>query len=1402
MRRHAKASSADSTQRQTGRLGIVAVLSFAVCLLMALSAAPALAIVDTCPNVVFRTGPSAKLPECRAYELVSPADMRGQPPSSTNFGNSHSQFAHTTITPNGDKLFFQVQGGVLGEDPGTGLVDRYGVRRTDQGWIPSFEGITGSQTQDSLWYGANSPDLGYYTALTYNWKKASLPDGAYLHTPQGFEVLAKGSLGEFPGVAKTLTFSEIETYMITDGGQHVIFFAPFRLEPEAPGGGVTVIYDRSVGGPTHVISLLPGDVTPTAQSLLLGVSPDARDVLFRFLKAEGGATPWYVRHDNTTTYEVLRPEGRVVGKKLSCAGKPESATLAYQWLRDGAEIGGATIDTYTTTAADEGKTVQCQVTASNADSASIGDSAAKLVEPYAGTNPPLPPSFNGLASGVSVSGSPAVGQLLSCSADGAWKGSPSFSYQWFRGGSEIGGATSSNYTPVSADKGKALQCRVKGTNADGAAVSFSSPMLIAGEFPTATADPTISNLTDPGNAPEAGDQLSCSSGAWSGSPSFAYQWLRDGAEIGGATTAMYALEAADEGKAIQCLVTATDVEGSTQAVSTRVFTTSGPTTETHPFLETFGSAAQPSFWAPTSIAVDQSDGDLLVVDPEAGAFSRFKPDGTPDNFSSLGTNVISSTSEGALEFPSSEERRRSSIQIAVDNSGSATQGNIYVATGTGSESRIDIFAPTGAFLGKIDQYKEGAHATGLLTGFAERACGVAVDSSGNLYAGDSGGFVHKYDPSGAFPTAADSTANFSYPEACALAAGSGATAGFIFATSYEGSAGKLTKLDSSTGEEKYEVASGVATVSVDPSNGHLYAIRGSELEEFDASGPSSASDVSQTDIDAGNGVAVRGSNTHVFVTSGGNNKVSVYGPAVPFTPEAPELIAAGSVEGLAQAGNSLFCNTGSWSGNPTFSRQWLRNGVEIAGATEGSYALTAEDLEKVIQCRVTVTNANGSTVAVNATGSGARYVTPPSPPLASAHLVDRTLAPAGVYGGHIFYTALNGVESRSPGDLYSYDIATQRTTQISPNSEDATFVNISEDGSHVYFISKTEIGGEGEAGKPNLYMWKQADHSTKLIATLGDQDPDTSEYLDLSPRRGAIFPGLRGWIQGQNIEARPIEGVGNGIAESHTESSADGSVLLFTARSQLTAFDNTEAAKEDCQDPNKEDERCLEVYRYDSNSHELTCVSCPPGPGPAHGDARMQTEALGSGLGESSLKAALHDNSTLVQNMTTDTKTVFFESRDNLVPEDTNNRFDVYRWNEDTGLALISTGQGSGNNFLYGVTPSGSDVVFATEQTLLSWDENGGTRRLYDARVDGGFPPPESAVTEPCSGDICQGAPSAAPQTRGAASSSLNGAGNVTQVRCRKNQRRVSRGGKQLCKPRKHRRHRHRRAGQSRRAAR
>jgi hypothetical protein len=315
-------------------------------------------------------------------------------------------------------------------------------------------------------------------------------------------------------------------------------------------------------------------------------------------------------------------------------------------------------------------------------------------------------------------------------------------------------------------------------------------------------------------------------------------------------------------------------------------------TRFHPPLGSFceptglGTApCQPEFGKPEAMAVVPAGlpnaGDLLVIDAAIGTVSRWNPDGTPANFSALGTNVIDGAGTGdetpqhGLSFGSAGE-----VQIAVDNSGGANDGNIYVPQA--SAKVVDVFASSGEFLGQLTESSEGA--------FTE-PCGVAVDPSGNLYVGDFSGHIHKYEPAGSPPENGDSSANFAFTSNCTLASGAGPTAGFLFAAKFFGS---VEKLDATTGAEEYEVNAGpTTTLSVDPSSGHLFTATGEEIAEFDASGASSATATSSTPLaSSGLGVAVNGSTGNVYATRSGETQVEVFGP-LQTTPDLTTGAASG-----------------------------------------------------------------------------------------------------------------------------------------------------------------------------------------------------------------------------------------------------------------------------------------------------------------------------------------------------------------------------------------------------------------------------------------------------------------------------------------------------------------------------
>jgi|694.fasta_scaffold46474_4 hypothetical protein len=88
----------------------------------------------------------------------------------------------------------------------------------------------------------------------------------------------------------------------------------------------------------------------------------------------------------------------------------------------------------------------------------------------------------------------------------------------------------------------------------------------SGVAPVNTVAPAIT-----GTAQE-GETVTCSTGTWTGTPTitFAYQWKRNGSNIGSATNSTYVLVTADVSQSITCQVTATNGSGSASATSNTI----------------------------------------------------------------------------------------------------------------------------------------------------------------------------------------------------------------------------------------------------------------------------------------------------------------------------------------------------------------------------------------------------------------------------------------------------------------------------------------------------------------------------------------------------------------------------------------------------------------------------------------------------------------------------------------------------------------------------------------------------------------------------------------------------------------------------------------------------------------
>jgi hypothetical protein len=181
----------------------------------------------------------------------------------------------------------------------------------------------------------------------------------------------------------------------------------------------------------------------------------------------------------------------------------------------------------------------------------------------------------GNTTAPAVTGTAKVGSTLTVS-NGAWSNSPtSYTYQWQRCTSttsctDIVGETGHTYTVRPIDGGKRLRAVVTASNADGSSTANSNmtDVVAATGQPTNTVRPSIT-----GDA-VVGSTLTADTGTWTGSPTFAYQWLqcdRFGGgcvQVVGANGKTYGVRMADVSGTLRVDVTAKNASGSTTRRST------------------------------------------------------------------------------------------------------------------------------------------------------------------------------------------------------------------------------------------------------------------------------------------------------------------------------------------------------------------------------------------------------------------------------------------------------------------------------------------------------------------------------------------------------------------------------------------------------------------------------------------------------------------------------------------------------------------------------------------------------------------------------------------------------------------------------------------------------------------
>ena len=220
-----------------------------------------------------------------------------------------------------------------------------------------------------------------------------------------------------------------------------------------------------------------------------------------------------------------------------------AASYTYQWLADGAAIPGATAAQYVPTAAQRGKRLTLQVTASRKGYASgtarKAAAADVVVGDFANSEAPT------------VSGVAEVDQVLTATA-GSWSPSPeSATVQWYADGVAIAGATGWQLRLGQAqiDKRVTAAVTVRATGYKprkvgspqtapviAGTIAITSPFTVAGRMRT-------------------GDMLSVVPGTYEpADAAVTYTWLRDGTPIRGAAGTTYLLRPWDVGSRISVRV--------------------------------------------------------------------------------------------------------------------------------------------------------------------------------------------------------------------------------------------------------------------------------------------------------------------------------------------------------------------------------------------------------------------------------------------------------------------------------------------------------------------------------------------------------------------------------------------------------------------------------------------------------------------------------------------------------------------------------------------------------------------------------------------------------------------------------------------------------------------------------
>jgi hypothetical protein len=270
---------------------------------MSFETAPAAPPVQSCPNETLRVeNNSTKLPECRAYEQVSPVDKNGYDAGINSVGAT----PFYTAGEAGGAIAFE-SFGAFGDTVAAPFLNDFLSRRTASGWITHNLGVT-LDPQPFVQFSA-------VTGLSANL------DEIVIHVPRA-KPQAPGAIAGEENDYLMDSATDAATTLVpgNDGGfldatpdfKTILVHSPRVLAPGAVAGGVNNqnVYAWSEGK-YELVSVLPGGEAATEGAFLPGTSkpwtPNISEDGSRILFQDHFGGHLYLR-EGGETYEIFKPE--------------------------------------------------------------------------------------------------------------------------------------------------------------------------------------------------------------------------------------------------------------------------------------------------------------------------------------------------------------------------------------------------------------------------------------------------------------------------------------------------------------------------------------------------------------------------------------------------------------------------------------------------------------------------------------------------------------------------------------------------------------------------------------------------------------------------------------------------------------------------------------------------------------------------------------------------------------------------------------------------------------------------------------------------------------------------------------------------------------------------------------